>query len=240
MKKQRYLFLLILLALIFTSCELFYNFTFTRNPKNLLLVIESDYDMSNDYPMVDMVFPTPASIGATKYTLQQYDSVDEVWENFQYFGSDVETSSTISDNFSLNLGNDGKIRLLITGGDYDGQTSNEVYVELSSIDTYFQGWAISASSTILGYDTNNVGDTIEASFVVKKNLPDNTVINNALTYQWYRVDPDNFENITLISGATSNEYTTTSADKGYFILIKASGDNISAGGYCQLLGPYIK
>lgn len=245
-KKVLIILLIITTSIFMMGCDLFFSnqlgsTEFIRTPQNLLFVEQSDYDSSNDYPMVDMVFDAPATLGATKYTLQQYNSETEIWENFQYWGEDLETSESINDNFSINLNKDSKIRLLISGGDYDGQYSNEVYVELSNIDTYFQAYSL--SNTISNYydiyDDYSSGKLI-ATFTVKKNLPDNTVVENALDYQWFRVDPNDFENIIKIDGAISNEYTPTNDDKGYILMIKASGDNVNAGGYCQHLGPYIK
>jgi hypothetical protein len=187
-----------------------------------------------------MEFAPPSELGATEYTLQQSTDGGTTWENFQDGYGDVTTSEDIPDNFSVNLGVDSHVRLLITGGTYDGQTSNEAWVPLSTIDTYFSGWSITDNGDYDSMWTENPGHTITASFTVKKNAPDNTVVEDALTYQWYRLDPDDFENMTAIAGATSNEYTTTTADKGYFIMIRATGDGVDAGGYCQLLGAYIE
>lgn len=239
-------FLLLLTAVIFIGCDLLpfgEDFTggeyeFERTPQNLLFTNESDYSTFSDNPMVDMEFAPPSELGASMYTLQQSTDGGVTWVNFQYYGEDLTTTEEISDNFSINLGEDSHIRLLITGGTYDGQTSNEVEVTLSDIDTYFSGWEISANGDYDSMWSENVGHTITASFTVK-NTSDNTVVEDALTYQWYRVDPDDFENMAAIPGATSNEYTTTTADKGYIVMIRAAGDGVEAGGYCQLLGAYI-
>ncbi len=240
--------LLLLIVSILLGCDLlpFGNnspggeYEYTRTPQNLLFVTESDYSASSENPMVDMEFAPPSELGASMYTLQQSTDEGTTWSNFQYYGEDLTTTVEIQDNFSIDLGENSLIRLLITGGDYDGHTSNEVEVILSNIDTYFSGWYISDSGGY--YDSilsESVGHTITASFTVKKNTPENTVVEDALTYQWYRINSDDFEDITPIDGATLDEYTTTTADRGYVIMIRATGDGVDAGGYCQLLGTYI-
>jgi len=48
-----------------------------------------------------------------------------------------------------------------------------------------------------------------------------------------------YEDITLIAGATTLSYTTTTADIGYSLLIRATGDEITIGGYIQLMSALV-
>ena len=151
----------------------------------------------------------------------------------------LTTTDTIRDNFSINLGGDCLIRLSITGGPYDGTFSNEVEVIQSTVDTYFSAWSISRGGGYYDVSAEKEGSGIDSSFTVKNNTPDFTVVNDALTYQWYRFDPDDFEVTEPIAGATESSYTATDGDSGSILVIRASGDGVSAGGYCQIMGPYI-
>ncbi len=247
-KRERsglYLFMsILLLAMLFTGCDLLGSgddnseFTLVRTPQNLLFIQESDYSAFSGTPETYMEFAPPEDIGATSYTLQQSLDGGTSWNNFQYYGEDLTTTSEISDNFDINLGNDSLIRLAITGGEYDGMYSNEVEVVLSTVSTWFQGWSISPGGFYEYIDAYSAGKTTESSFTVWK-TSDNSVVEDALTYQWYRLNPDDFELMTPITGATGASYTSTSADSGYILVIRATGDGVNAGGYCQLLGPYI-
>ncbi len=243
-KSALYLIILLaLLALFLTGCDLLGSgngtFNFIRTPRNLLFVEQTDFSGSSEQSMTDMLFDPPEDLGATSYTLQQSTDGGTTWNNFQYYGEDLTTTETINDNFSIDLGSDCMIRLAITGGTYDGQYSNEVEVTLSTVDTYFSAWSISQGGHYYGLDDSGSGETISASFTVKNNTPDFDEVAGALSYQWYRLDPDDFEQMTAIPGATSASYTTTAADEGYIMVIRATGDGVNAGGYCQLMGPYI-
>lgn len=227
----------------FLGCNLFSSgpgVTITKSPKNLLFITQSDQRSAfrpilSTEPVVDMKFFTPAELGADSYTLQFSADSGTTWANYQYASSDLVTDfAETSDNFSLNLPAHYQLRLLITGGTYDGQTLNEVDVPLSSKPTYFFYLDLFAGIDNTGVMPPKAGHGLVASFTVK-NVSDNSVVPNALTYQWYRINPNDYEDITLIPGAESLSYTTTSADIGYLLLIRAKGDEISADGFCQML-----
>jgi hypothetical protein len=82
----------------------------------------------------------------------------------------------------------------------------------------------------------NVGYGLLASFTVKRHTTgedNNTEIGDCLSYQWYRLDPENYENMILIPGATSLSYTTTTEDIGYRMLIRATGNTSEFNGFLQ-------
>jgi hypothetical protein len=87
--------------------------------------------------------------------------------------------------------------------------------------------------TITGVMWPWVGRGISASFIVRK-LSDDTDVTNALSYQWYRVNPKSDEMIP-INGATNLTYITTADDVGgWKLLCKATGNGTNAGGFCQV------
>ncbi|MDD5183753.1 MAG: T9SS type A sorting domain-containing protein [Paludibacter sp.] len=179
---------------------------------------------------VELNFPEPSAFGAETYTLQYSTDNGSHWNNYQYNGTDLTSNYN---NFTLNFDAEYKLRLLVNGGPKNGYTSNEVYAPLSSIDTRFAGWGLDESFYLSGIMSPNIGRGILASFTVKK-LSDDSAINGFLSYQWYRVNPVTFE-MTAIPDSTNLSYTTTIADAGYQLLIKATGDGINVGGFVQLL-----
>ena len=190
---------------------------------------ENNYFYTGTRTIVELRFPAPLEFGATSYTLQFSSDNGATWQNYQY-GGDLTTTGN---NFSLTFDAAYKLRLLVNGGTKDGYTSNEVLLTLSAIDTRFAGWSLDESMFLTGIITPYIGRGIQASFIVKK-LSDDSAINGFLSYQWYRVNPLTYET-TAISGATNLTYTTTVADAGYLLLIRATGDEINVGGYAQIL-----
>jgi hypothetical protein len=178
--------------------------------------------------IVDMWFPAPSTIGATSYTLQ-YSTNGTSWSNYQSGYADVTTTG---ENFSMGLDGSYYLRILANGGPKNGYTSNEVYAPLSGIDTYFGGYSMDESAYISGVMSPWVGRGIVVDFTIKK-LAGGTVVNNCLTYQWYRLNPLTYE-ATLIPGADSLKYITTAEDAGYYMMIKATADGINAGGFSTL------
>jgi len=216
--------------------------TFTNLP-NKFGGFRVDYISRIDYyfgggprTTVDMGFPEPATIGASSYTLQ-YSTNGSSWSNYQSGYTDLTTTG---DNFSITLEENYYLRVLANGGPKNGYTSNEVYTPLSSIDTYFGGYSMDESMYISGIMSPWAGRGIKANFTVKK-LSDATIVNNCLTYQWYRINPLTYEE-SIIPGADRLTYITTAADAGYKLMIKATADGINAGGFCSIIteqGNYI-
>jgi predicted 3-demethylubiquinone-9 3-methyltransferase (glyoxalase superfamily) len=183
--------------------------------------------------VVEMAFPVPSDIGATSYTLQYYNDAESIWENFS------NTPSTTANNLTLYISKTYKFRLLADNGD----VSNTVDVTPaapvsgeSTYSTYFQNWGLDQSCDITGTMSPWVHRGLRASFIVTKLDGDNagSIIENALNYQWYRVNPATFE-MTPIAGATSLTYQTVSDDIGYWLMIRATGDGVNAGGFLQML-----
>ncbi len=183
--------------------------------------------------VVDMYFPAPSQYGANSYTLQYSSNDGAIWNNYQYNSTDLVTSTASQDNFSLNLNGSYKLRLLVNGGSKNGFTSNELYAPLSSVDTYFGSWGLDESMYLSGVMSPWVGRGLAASVVVKKNL-DNSVVSGGLTYQWYRVNPASYE-MTAVLDSTKLTYTTTQADLGYLLAMRAKGDELSVGGFIQIM-----
>jgi hypothetical protein len=181
-------------------------------------------------PIVEMSFPEPSTIGADSYTLQCSTNDGGTWVNYVYGNADLTTTGN---NFSLNLYENYKLRLLVNGGPKNGYTSNEVYVPLSSVDSWFSGWSLDESMYLTGVMTPWVGRGISTSFSVKK-LSDYSVITGGMTYQWYRVNPATYE-MTPVQDSTRLSYVTSMADVGYLMAIRATGDGVNVGGFAQIM-----
>jgi hypothetical protein len=179
--------------------------------------------------VMDLEFPAPSTIGATSYTLQYFDS-DQTWKNYIY---NEQVLTTTGNNFSLNIYSTYKYRLIANGGEKNGFTSNEVMCPVSMINSWFGGWSLDESMFHTGIMIPYLGRGLMASVTVKK-LPDYAVINGGLTYQWYRVNPASFE-MTAIPNADSVFFVTKEQDLGYFLLMRATGDDVNVGGFLQIM-----
>ncbi|WP_320128204.1 hypothetical protein [uncultured Sphaerochaeta sp.] len=206
-----------------------------RTPDNLLFIEES-VD-TNFGPEATMWFTSPQEFGSASYTLQYSTDNKATWDNFQSSGSDL-TATLGEDNFSVDINSDCWLRLSITGGTYDGQTSNEMYCTRCTTAGYFKSTGLGEEMANTGIMAPNVGYGLVASFLVHR-LPADTEIVDCLTYQWYRLDPEDYENMTPVLGANSLSYTTTNEDIGYRMLIKATGNNVDFNGFHQLMATSI-
>lgn len=186
------------------------------------------------YNEVNLNFPSPSVTGAESYVLQAYNTTEAKWENFKHQGEDVTTSS--GDNFSIISEKPEKFRLLLVGGEKNGWTTNEAVATVSGINTYFSGWSLDESMWISGVMAPYVGRGLQASFTVAK-LEDNSQVADALSYQWYRVNPATFE-FVKIDGATDTKYITSMTDAGFALAIRATGDNTKAGGFTQVISSW--
>jgi len=215
------------------SIPAFTPFTATPGKISGLFVQSSDREnitfSSGTRALVNLSFTNPTDF-ATSYTLQYSTNNGSTWANYQFNGADLTTTGN---NFSLNFAGNYSLRLLVNGGVYNGYTSNEVSAPLSGVDTRFAGWSLDESMSLSGIMAPFVGRGLSASFIVKK-LSDDSPVTGYLTYQWYRLNPFTFE-ATAITGATSLTYTTTLADAGYNLMIRATGDGVHVGGFEQIM-----
>ena len=225
--KRLYTVIMIMLALaVFVGC-VEKNISITLNPKNMLYLETSGNDgtafASLRFPMV-----SDFGHGATAYTLQSSTSPDGPY-------ADVDTYSGLVVGDDVDLSSETWFRLLIIGGAYNGEYSNRVFATICTSNAYQSNWGLDETVFNTGTIAPNVGFGLEASFTVmdRNNNPE-TVVSDPYTYQWYRVDPNNWESEELVAGATNLTYTTTNADRGYQMLIKATGTNDFQGGFGQI------
>ena len=177
--------------------------------------------------VLDLDFPSPSTHGASAYKLQTSNDGGGNWTDL------YTTSSDSQNNFSFNPDGSYLYRLLVSGGPKNGFTSNVVSAPLTSVETRFAGWNLDESMFITGVMMPWVGRGITASFTVRK-LSDDSEVTGGLTYQWYRVNPLSSEP-SLIPGATGQTYATTMDDVGgYQLMCKATGDENTVGGFCQI------
>lgn len=208
----------------------------SENHKPLIMYFEATPIFRNQ---ITMRFIPPGDIGASSYTLQ-ISSDGTTWSNYQLEGSDLTTSSVDQDNFCIeNPGGDYQYRLLVNGGPKDGYTSNHAEAKLAELKSAFTGYSLDESMMLTGVIAPFVGRGLLASFSAVKYIVDGKDVDEEnytdenMTFQWYRVNPVTYE-MTAISGATDLSYTTTEADAGYLLLIKATGDDTNIEGYSQV------
>lgn len=177
--------------------------------------------------VLDLDFPSPSTHGAGSYTLQTSSDGGSTWNDL------FTTSSDTQNNFSFNPDGSYLYRLLVIGGPKNGYTSNVVSAPLTSVETRFAGWNLDESMFITGVMMPWVGRGITATFTVRK-LSDDSEVTGGLTYQWYRVNPLSSE-MFPIPGATGQTYATTMDDVGgYQLMCRATGDENTVGGFCQI------
>lgn len=181
------------------------------------------------YAEVNMSFPDAATYGAESIVLQ-YKKTDGTWANF--LNNETEITTT-GNNFSLELYQTYTLRLLLRGGAKNGCISNEQTADVALADTYFSQVTLDESMFLTGVMAPWVGRGLQVSYIVK-NLSDGSVVGGGLTYQWYRVNPVTFDK-TLIPGADSLLYATTTADIGHKMLIVATGNQTTVGGFYKMM-----
>jgi len=187
------------------------------------------------YFKVDMSFTSPASIGATSYTLE-YSSDGNVFQSYPADGGgNLVTTDAGTDNFSISPGASYHYRLAISGGQYDGWHSNLIYAPYTNIDTYWGGYSLDASMT-------NSDPPVVAPFVgnarvismTANKLEDSSQVSFTPTYQWYRLNPATYQ-MEAIDGATDTTYATTESDAGYLLVVRGTGNESTVGGFQQVL-----
>lgn len=211
-----------------------------HNPNNLLFASSSDFSFDRHEVMLE--FTTPNDFGSTSYTLQ-YSSTNNPY-SFQTVTVGDTTYTTDNPNssgYSLAIPDsniDGYFRLLIHGGEYDGQYSNIEYATQCNVNVAFDSWGLDYGLYITGVMSPHVGSGIIASFSV---TPDgNDSIYDSLTYQWYRIDLNNYENRELIVGQTDLNYVTVEDDIGYGLMIEAKGDPTNFnGGFARNFSDFV-
>lgn len=207
----------------------FTNFTAEPGKFGGLVVGKSDREWDSFFGgarnSADLGFPDAATLGVQSLTLQ-FKNQSGIWENYKVNDAALTTTGN---NFWIRPDMAMTMRLIASGGTKDGFVSNEVEVIPSGKNTRFASWGMDESMWISGVMAPWVGRGLQARFTVR-NIPEETEVTGGLSYQWYRVNPLTYA-MTPISGATELTYITTSADVGYIMLIKATGDGQTVGGY---------
>lgn len=243
MGKRGYGLLLFLVVIVMASCTM-ENGTgssveISHNPKNLLFMEKSDYSFSRRE--VYMSFTMPQDFTATSYTVQ-YSQSNTPYD-FQTVMSGTEpltTNSPLATGYSIPIplsNGEGYFRLLINGGAHDGKYSNIVYATQCAVDVNIT-WSLDYSMVNTGIMSPHVGFGIVASFTVSPDA-DNSILDS-LTYKWFRVNPNDFEDIEEIVGQTDLSYTTQAADVNHYILVVATGSNLKfPGGFCNAMTDFV-
>ncbi len=246
MKKLILLCLILTLLITFmTSCPFLDSLTengstipveIVHNPKNLLFVEHSDNTWNRRTAFLG--FTTPEDFGATSYTLQFSPSNSPYTFETMMNGEDpYTTSDPTAAGYDVELPNShslGYFRLLITGGAYDGEFSNIEYATQCQVDADIN-YSLDYSMVNTGILNPHVGFGIVANFsLVPYGTSEN--IEDGLTYTWYRVNPNDYEDRELIVGQTDLTYTTQVADINHLILVVATGtfEKFNGGMCCAM------
>jgi hypothetical protein len=188
-----------------------------------------------NHPELDVSFRPPSDFGATAFVLQRSINGTSGWADVPWGVDVLRTPSSDTNNFSFTPDGNFHYRLRVEGGTRDGQFSNVVFAEASTIETRYAGWSVDSSMFLTGVMYPWVGHGMEASFTVRK-LSDDTDVTGGVSLQWYRVHPKTWE-MTLIPGATNPLYTTTNDDVGGWLLVcRATGNGTTVGGFMQIGG----
>lgn len=244
MGKRVMVLLLCFLLIVMASCALENGIgdpvEISHNPRNLLFMEKSDYSFSRRE--VYMSFTMPQDFIATSYTVQFSQSNTPY--DFQTIVNETDpltTDSPLAVGYSIPIPSslsNGYFRLLINGGAHDGKYSNIVYATQCAVDVNIT-WSLDYSLANTGIMSPRVGFGIVASFTVDPDNDDNDVLNS-LTYEWYRVNPNDFEDIEKIIGQTDLSYTTQSADIDHYILVVAKGSDLNfSGGFCNAMTDFV-
>lgn len=186
------------------------------------------------HPELDLVFPPPSYYGATSYVLQRSIDGTTGWVDVPWNWDVLRTQDSNDNGFSFDPGSSFHYRLRVEGGPREGQFSNVVFAEASTVDTWFQGWGVESNMFFTGIMHPWVGNGTKASFTVE-NLADYSKVTGGISLQWYRSNPKTGE-MTLIPGATNDLYVSTMDDVGGWDLIcRATGDGTTVGGFIQIV-----
>lgn len=242
--KKAFLCILIATVLMFTTgcpeaLEELEDVNVVSSPRNLLFLENSQNTLTWGRE-ADMFFPSVEDFGADRYVLYYSTTKDGDYNEYKPYGSTIQAvpqeSPTVG--FGIPVPSGGAwFKLLIEGGTYDGEYSNRVFAPECTGDGRWSGMSLDETVSNTGVIAPNVGYGLLASFTVVDS--DDDTLTNCLDYQWYRIDPNNWEDEEAIAGATSLTYTTTNADRGYTLLIRASGKNDFTGGLLQQMSIHV-
>ena len=197
-------------------------------------------------PYAELSYLDPKQFGGEYYTLEHRESKIGTWETVENYENimvaddtwydGVHHAYTISVYFDKEWG-DTDYRLVLHGGDKDGWISNEITA------IYPRVFGSKMGSTYSNVQENlYVGmtiSTLEHGMIVYYDPYDWNVSNSYdfdcpyYSFSWYRRNPNTYE-MTLIQGATSQEYTTTAEDIGYEIVGVTRGDDEHVAAYTEL------
>ena len=205
-------------------------------PSNLLFIAHCDYYQD---PVARLYFKPLPEMGAASYTIQS--SIDgNVWSDFMVNGLIFTITDQSAIGIDPRLTEDCYFRIRINGGEYDEQTSNTMWAKYAPQGGYLHHSTLDTSLHLTGVMSPSAGHGIEVgieirTFVSATDFSLNPILPDAIgSWTWYRVNPLDFDDKTLIVGANTHTYTTTNADIGKLIMVEASGDGSSFYGLVRI------
>ncbi|NLZ61853.1 MAG: hypothetical protein GX904_03545, partial [Acholeplasmataceae bacterium] len=196
--------------------------------------------VGTDY-FVEIDFPSPSQFDGTSYTLQYYDTVSSTWKDYVYYDRTVTFTDENNGYYGLTVSESRTLRLLLNDGPMAGYTSNEESYTLPTIKCRFDSYTVDMSVNEEGIMYPYVGFTTRASFEATNFEGETDIdVTNTLIYKWYRVDPVTYKQTLIASATGQTEYDATMDDAGYYIMVRAEGDQNSSSGFWQVLvGPVV-
>ena len=190
-----------------------------------LEMVTGTYYFNNLTPELSLEFPAASTFGGQYYILQyksnnswaDYASLDGV----VHFEGDRAGVTPCSSQF----------RLKLNGGEKNGWVSNVITVPyvapLACILTWLDhSWVDFVGAGIPLYNCKAYVTQYDQEGESQEYGED----CEFYAYQWYRRNPNTYE-MTLIQGATGEQYTPTIEDVGYEIVKVVTGDNQNLGFY---------
>lgn len=114
----------------------------------------------------------------------------------------------------------GFFRLRVSGGKYDGLRTEVISAPLHTANN-----TLTASVSSSGFDSaEHAGDVakvvLPGAFILGINSDETHDVAVPYSYQWYRIDRNDYSQRTKLEGQTSKEYTVSSSDVGYVIQVE--------------------
>lgn len=206
-------------------------------PENSMFLMHSQYTNEST---ATIYFRTLASLEADSFTVEC--STDGItFQDFLLQGQVLTVTTQDAVGIDVVLTESLYFRLRIHGGPFDGEHSNTMYAWYASQGGYLHRWSRITAMHPTGVSAPQAGHSIEVEveirdYVSATDFSLNPVLPDAIgSWRWYRVKPLDFDDKTLISGASTQSYTTTQDDKEHLIMVEAQGDNTDFFGLVRIM-----
>ncbi|WP_345907176.1 hypothetical protein [Sphaerochaeta sp. UBA5849] len=207
------------------------------NPANSMFLMHTQYTTESN---ATIYFKPLSSLQADSYTIEC--STDGVtFQDFLRQGQVLTVTTQDAIGIDVALTESLYFRLRIQGGPYDGNHTNTMYARHAPQGGYLQRWSRNTAMQLTGVSAPLAGHGIEVEveirdYVSATDFSLNSVLPDAIgSWTWYRINPLNFDEKTLIEGANASSYTTMQDDIGCLIMVEAQGDDTDFYGLDRIM-----